>query len=107
MADPVLLLTIDTLRRDRFTKEYFPETWQVFSSDFANFTNAYSHGNLTPLAFPGIITSYPVRGNGQFYSDVQTVAEQFSANSTSGFSNNAHLTPERGYDREFDPFVFS
>lgn len=104
MADPVLLLTIDTLRRDRFTKEYFPETWQVFSSDFANFTNAYSHGNSTPLAFPGIITSYPVRGNGQFYPDAQTVAEQFSANSTSGFSNNAHLTPERGYDRGFDLF---
>lgn len=104
MADPVLLLTIDTLRRDRFTEECFPETWQTFNSDFANFTNAYSHGNSTPLAFPGIMTSYPVRGNGQFNPDAQTVAEQFPASNTSGFSNNAHLTPERGYDRGFDLF---
>ena len=104
MADPVLLLTIDTLRRDRFAKEYFPETWEIFNTDFANFSSAHSHGNSTPLAFPGIMTSYPVRGNGQFHTDAQTIAEQFPASNTSGFSNNAHLTPERGYDRGFDLF---
>lgn len=104
MADPVLLLTIDTLRYDRFAKEYFPNTWDIFNNDFVSFSNAYSHGNSTPLAFPGIMTSYPVRGNGQFHPDAKTIAEQFCASKTSGFSNNAHLTPERGYDRGFDQF---
>ncbi len=104
MANPVLLLTIDTLRFDRFTKECFPETWETLNTDFASFTNAYSHGNATPLAFPGIMTSYPVRGNGQFHPDANTIAELFPSHKASGFSNNAHLTPERGYNRGFGRF---
>ena len=100
---PVLLLSVDTLRLDRFNHECFPESMRLLSEDFAQFTNAYSHGNATPLAFPGIITSHQVVSDGQFPSGVSTIAELFGR-STTGFSNNGHLTTERGYDRGFDSF---
>ncbi len=102
--EPVLLLTIDTLRYDRFEEAFFPESWETLTNDFAVFTNAYSQGNATPLAFPAIMTSYPVQGNGEFHPDATTIAELFGSKPTSAFSNNAHLTPERGYDRGFDLF---
>lgn len=101
---PVVLLTVDTLRADRCTPACFPESFPVFERDFARFTAALSHGNATPHAFPGIMTGYPVVGNGEFRPGAATIAELVDGVTRSGFSNNAHLTDERGYDRGFDLF---
>ncbi|MDS0292776.1 sulfatase-like hydrolase/transferase [Halogeometricum luteum] len=101
---PVLLLTVDTLRADRFNQECFPETYATFTDDFAHFSSALSHGNATPLAFPSIITSHPVVGDGSFVAAAKTLAELFDDRECIGFSNNAHLRGERGYDRGFDQF---
>jgi arylsulfatase A-like enzyme len=103
MDGPVILLSVDTLRADRFTETCFPESMSILESDFARFENAYSHGNATPLAFPGIVAAHPAIGNGQFPEEVPTIAELFDGPAT-GFSNNGHLTVERGYDRGFDAF---
>ncbi|MFC4988571.1 sulfatase [Saliphagus infecundisoli] len=100
---PVVLLTVDTLRADRLTPDCFPESFPLFEREFARFTSAISHGNATPHAFPGIVTGYPVVGNGEFRSEATTIAEILGG-ASSGFSNNAHLTAERGYDRGFDRF---
>lgn len=100
---PVILLSVDTLRADRFTRECFPKSMGLLEDDFAAFVNARSHGNATPLAFPGIIASHPAIDNGRFPDDVPTIAELFNG-TTTGFSNNGHLTTERGYDRGFDSF---
>ena len=100
---PVVLLSIDTLRLDRFTEECFPESMELLKDDFARFTNACSHGNATPLAFPGIIAGHPAVGDGRFPNEAPTIANFFDGTAT-GFSNNGHLTADRGYDRGFDSF---
>ncbi|WP_157972329.1 sulfatase [Saliphagus sp. LR7] len=100
---PVVLLSVDTLRADRFTEACFPESMPILKDDFAQFTNAYSHGNATPFAFPGIIAGHPVVGDGRFPDTVPTIADLFDE-PTTGFSNNGHLTAERGYDHGFDAF---
>ncbi|WP_247731233.1 sulfatase-like hydrolase/transferase [Halovivax limisalsi] len=101
---PVLLLTIDTLRRDRFTEACFPRSMDWFADDFAIFSNALSHGNSTPFAFPAILTSHPVVGDGEFPDGARTIAESMSDRPCFGFSNNAHLDASRGYDRGFTAF---
>lgn len=100
---PVVLLSIDTLRLDRFTETCFPESMPIFEEDFANFTTAYSHGTATPLAFPGIITGQPTVGDGHFVDGSTTLAELF-VEPTIDFSNNAHLHTGPEYDRGFDAF---
>jgi len=102
MNGPVILVTIDTLRADRFTEGCFPESMDIIKSDFANFKNAYSHGNATPLAFPGIIAGHPAIGDGKFPDRVPTIASLFSH--SSGFSNNGYLSEYRGYNRGFGLF---
>ena len=102
-SNPVVLLSIDTLRLDRFTETCFPESMPIFEEDFANFTNAYSHGTATPFAFPGIITGQPTVGDGHFADGSTTIAELFDGPAI-GFSNNAHLHSGREYDRGFDAF---
>lgn len=71
--------------------------------DFAVFKNGYSHGNSTPFAFPGIVSGHPVIEDGEFPDDIPTIAELFDGDAT-GFSNNGHLTIDRGYKRGFDNF---
>lgn len=99
MNGPVILVTIDTLRADRFTEGCFPKSMDVIKSDFADFRNAYSHGNATPLVFPGIIAGHPAIGDGKFPDRVPTIASLFSH--SSGFSNNGYLSEYRGYNRGF------
>lgn len=101
---PILLLTVDTLRRDRFTRDCFPRTYDTFTSDFAEFSSALSHGNATPFAFPAILTSRPAVGDGSLPREQTTIAELVDDRPCAGFSNNGHLTRERGYDRGFDSF---
>lgn len=100
---PVILLTVDTVRADKFTEDCFPQSLQLLRDDFVEFSNAYSQGNGTPFAFPAIITGHPVVGNGQFPDDAKTIASLFDGQTT-GFSNNGHVTHQRGYNRGFSLF---
>ena len=59
----------------------------ILEADFANFTNAHSHGNRTPFAFPGIIAGHPVIGDERFPDGIPTIADLFDRRTT-GFSNN-------------------
>ncbi|RQG89697.1 sulfatase-like hydrolase/transferase [Natrarchaeobius chitinivorans] len=100
----IVLITIESLRRDYFDKERFPECWEAFETDFAQFTDAYSNGVATPLSFPSIHTGYPVTGDGTLPKESPTVAESFTGHSWA-ISNNPHLREERGYSRGFDVFT--
>jgi len=48
----VYLLTVDCLRDDYVTEEFFDRCWGRFSEDFARFPKVYSNGVATPLSFP-------------------------------------------------------
>ena len=100
MAQPVFLCTIDAIRSDWFTRDYFPETTE-FLSDFVTFTDAWSHGTATPLAFPHILTGAAPERDGTLDSDHATVAERLSNQPAVGFGNNPHLTADKGYNRDF------
>jgi hypothetical protein len=100
----IVLITIESLRRDHFDAERFSECWDTFETDFAQFTDAYSNGVATPLSFPSIHTGHPVTGDGTLPEDSPTVAESFPGYSWA-VSNNPHLREERGYDRGFDEFT--
>lgn len=100
----IVLITIESLRRDHFDGERFPKCWEAFETDFAQFTDAYSNGVATPLSFPSIHTGVPVTGDGTLPKELTTVAESFIGHSWA-ISNNPHLRRERGYDRGFDTFT--
>lgn len=103
MANPVLLISMDTVRQDVFNPECFPQSWPVISEDFTRFPNALSGGVATPHSFPAIITGLPVIGDGEFASGAVTLGELFEGKSIA-FSNNGHLISDRGYDRGFAEF---
>lgn len=103
MTPPVLLISMDTVRQDVFTPECFPQSWPVITEDFTRYPNALSSGVATPHSFPAIVTGQPVVGDGEFAAGAVTLAEFFQGPSI-GFSNNGHLTPDRGYQRGFDDF---
>lgn len=103
MTSNVLLISMDTIRQDVFNPECFPQSWPVIREDFARFPNALSSGVATPHSFPATISGLPVVGDGEFAHGAVTVGELFEKE-TVGFSNNAHLKTERGYDRGFVEF---
>lgn len=99
----ILLLTIDSLRKDYFTPEMFPNCWELLSSEFTQFTNCLANGVATPLSFPSIMTGRSVSNDGTLPIQAPTIAELYDGH-TWGMSNNPHLRSERGYDRGFDVF---
>jgi arylsulfatase A-like enzyme len=103
MQPPVLLISMDTVREDIFNENCFPQSWDIFTTDFARFPNAISHGVATPHAFPGIVAGHPVIGDGEFPSNATTLPQLFSGE-TVAFTNNGHVRADRGYDRGFDRF---
>ncbi len=56
----VVIIVIDSLRRDMFTPEVMPETW-AFSKKAAVFTNHYSGGNCTRFGIFSVF--YGIYGN--------------------------------------------
>lgn len=103
MPEIIILLTIDALRKDHFTPDYFPKFHQL-SDEFTFFDNAYSHGVATPFSFPGIIAGELVHRTGSITSSTETLAELLSSYSSVGFGNNPHLISSRGYGRGFNEF---
>lgn len=102
----LLLLTIDSLRRDRFTENLFSESWDMFKTDFVYFDNALANGVATPLSFPSILTGHPVTGDGTISPEHPTLAELYDGY-TWAMSNNPHLRADRGYDSGFEFFADS
>lgn len=102
----IILITIESLRRDHFDQNRFPECWNVFQEDFTRFTDAYSNGVATPFSFPSIHTGQLAVGNGTLQPESPTIAETFPGY-TWGVSNNPHLRKDRGYSRGFDYFADS
>ncbi len=102
--DPVILLTVDSLRQDVCNGEYLPESFPILRDDFAHFPNCYSHGVATPFAFPGIISSSLPCGDGYLPDSAIAIGEVFTDRYSSAFTNNSHLTERRGYNRGFDSF---
>jgi arylsulfatase A-like enzyme len=100
----VFLLSIDALRKDYFSREYFPKFWNQYVDEFALFKNAYSNGVATPLSFPSIHTGYQVGSDGSLSSSASTLAENYSGYSFA-ISNNPHLRRDRGYHRGFTNFI--
>lgn len=99
----VVLLTVDSLRADRFDSDRFERSWPLLER-FDRFENAYAHGVATPFAFPGIVSGVLPTANGVFPED-STLAERVSGHAV-GHANNPHLCPDRGYDRGFDSFSY-
>ena len=105
MAKKTVLLTVDALRQDYFSPEYFPNSWDTFSKHFSIFSNCHSHGTATPLAFPGLITGDLPDGDGSLNKDSVTLGELYEGR-TIAHPNNPHLNSGRGYNRgisEFQP----
>lgn len=104
MKPKVLLISMDTVRQDVFNPECFPQSWSVINEDFTRFPNAISSGVATPHSFPGIVTGRPVIGDGEFKTGTATIGELFRERRSVAFSNNGHLSAERGYNRGIDNF---
>lgn len=101
--NPVVLLSVDSLRADRATGVCLGESLPVLESEFCRFENAYSYGIATPFSFPGIIAGVHPEGNGKIPTEATTIAEGIAGRST-GYANNGHLHEKRGYTRGFDRF---
>lgn len=99
----VVLLTVDSLRADRFDPDRFERSWPLLDR-FDRFENAYAHGVATPFAFPGIISGVLPTADGVL-PETPTLAER-TPGRTVGYANNPHLRPNRGYDRGFDSFSY-
>lgn len=101
MRTPILLISMDTVRQDVFNTECFPQSMSIIDEDFTRFPNAFSSGVATPHSFPGIMTGLPVVGDGEFATNAKTVGEfcEGGKSKRTAFSNNGHLSAERGYDR--------
>ncbi|WP_122091019.1 sulfatase-like hydrolase/transferase [Halalkalicoccus subterraneus] len=95
--DRTLLVTVDSLRYDRF--EHMPRT-----RDFLDRTHdrAFATSTATLGSFPAIIGGEYAAGGG--LEREQSVAHEFDAYSA-GITTNHLLSAEYGYDAGFDSFV--
>lgn len=104
MSAPVVLLTVDTLRYDKFRSDHLPESFRIFEKDFVLYEKAFSHGVATPFAFPGIMAGTTPVGDGMIPQDVDTIPELFDKRYCTAFAHGGHLSEERGYARGWDEF---
>ncbi len=95
--DRTLLVTVDSLRHDRF--EHMPRT-----RDFLDRTHdrAFATSTATLGSFPAIIGGDYASGGG--FERERSVAHEFDAYSA-GITTNHLLSAEYGYDTGFDSFV--
>ncbi len=114
----VVLITSDTLRGDRFSPEYMPETYQWFEDKGIIFKQAYSTSPWTTPSFASMMTGrYPaelgadqnvawVRENLIILPEIETMAEKFQDKDyyTAAILTNTWLQEERGFDQGFDYF---
>ena len=113
-VDNVVLVTVDSLRRDALGgEESVSPVLDELAAESVSFESAIAQGNWTPFSFPSIHGSRPVFSEGPDIGVPSTpsLAEQLSEAGvrTGGFNAaNGFLTDHWGYDRgfdEFEPFV--
>lgn len=97
-----LLVTVDSLRADAVGTG-LTHTIDELADEGVRFTNAFSNGYSTPVAFPAIQTgTYPDQYGGQEYmSEERPFLAQCLADAeyeTAGFHSNPHLRRENNYD---------
>ena len=108
----VLLLTIDSLRRDRVGCFSGGPTLTPYIDSLAReglqFDLAISHGGETPESFPSMMCSVPppITMVDRSVKGKMTLARVLkeSGFSTAGFHPNPYLTTEFGYEEGFDTF---
>ena len=115
-VDNVVLVTVDSLRRDALGGEdTVSPVLDALADDGIDFANAVAQGNWTPFSFPSLHGSRPVFDGGPEIgvASTPTLAEQLSTDGvrTGGFNAaNGFLTDHWEYDRgfdEFEPFIDS
>lgn len=113
MVENVLLITIDSLRADRFPLDRQPEggseTFRAFASVGVTFENAFATGPGTTSSFPALLTgTLPLSfdGLGPLSPDRPKLAERLREADleTAGFQTNPFLSAHFNYDAGFDVF---
>lgn len=104
MYENLILITIDALRHDYFTKEYMPKTFKILKNTLI-FKNAFSQGPSTPPSTISIMTStYPLMfGYPRVSPYLITLPELLMKQGfiTVGISQNPYHSRVYGYDRGF------
>ncbi len=115
----VILLTIDTLRRDVLGSYGGEGGHSPFLDELAarstRFTNCMSVGPYTQAAFPGILASsyyldHPDHGKGKTLSAERTLVSEVLAGAgvaAAAFHSNPYLCEAFGWDRGWDKFYDS
>ena len=108
----VLIVLVDTYRFDHLganvgRADLTPRLDEL-AAESIRFTRAFSPGNYTKLALPGIHTSLPEPVTGErLAKEVDTIAErlQRAGYATAGISSNPRVSAYFNYDQGFDWFV--
>lgn len=111
----VVLLTIDTLRRDVFDHPGGRELTPFMNSirnQCIRFTNAHSPGPYTRAAFPGVLTSsyYLEYGKEEIISKKRVLISEVlhkAGIATAGFHSNPFISEDLGWNRGWDVFYDS
>jgi arylsulfatase A-like enzyme len=111
----VILLTIDTLRKDVlgcYTGEGFTPFIDSIQDNCIRFTKAHSTGPYTQAAFPGILTSsyYLEYGRQKMLSEKRIIISevlQRAGITTAGFHSNPYISAYFGWNRGWDLFYDS
>lgn len=111
----VILLTIDTLRKDVvgcYSGEGFTPFIDSIQDRCIRFNNAHSPGPYTQAAFPGILTSsyYLEYGRQKMLSEKRVLlseALQKTGIATAGFHSNPYVSAYFGWNRGWDVFYDS
>jgi arylsulfatase A-like enzyme len=108
----VIVILIDTLRFDHVGanvgRRGLTPRLDEFAEGSVRFARAFSPGNETRLAMPGVMTSLPVRVTGRVLpEEVDSLAEQLRRGgyATFGISTNPNVSTQFGYQHGFDVFL--
>lgn len=114
-ATNVLLITIDSLRADRFLRDETRESLEIYdqirdANGGTEFTRAFATGPGTTPSFPGILTgTYPLSMGGFEPLDPSRpfLAKTLKSAGfhTASFTSNPFLSSTFNYDTGFDEFV--
>lgn len=116
MKKNVILITIDTLRKDRVVcyddENNFTPFIESIRNNLTVFERMFSAGPYTQASFPAILTStyYLDHGRSRHLSEEKTlISEVLSANgvATAAFHSNAYLSEFFGWNRGWDHFYDS
>jgi len=112
----VILLTIDTLRKDSLgcygDKTGLTPFVDSFQNKCIRFTKAYSSGPYTQASFPGLLTSshYLEYGRQKMLSEKRVLISQVlkkAGIATAGFHSNPYISEYFGWNRGWDVFYDS